>query len=686
MEDANKTEAKYVKKGKELQRKSRREDIRQRRKIKQAHRRREALGERMMSLVEGGKTSKYSNAGGDVTDSDDEDGNEHDEVALEQKLATIKAKNARDKEEHRAEVEAIRRQCEQLKLRLSVARLVMEGDDHLHDYMALLERVHPRGRTAGRRDAGAEGDGGRCAARRGAEDVPSPPPARITRARAKLLKATHLSLILNQRLAVSKAFTDATIDSLEIELSERDNDRQKMEVKCLNDLMLIDSRMKEVVREGRDKVAELEAEARGLEEAIANFTAEKSVTSVNTMFECDNAALESRRLTPEESTLVDDESSSGRSVEEEEEEEEDEDEDEDEDGQDETGPTTNATSPNLVNGIQDKSEIQRPETGEAVLALDESSDEMSIDDEDDQEEQVDIQRISSNMSIDDGYGEAQLESDAESESDDESHVESLQSEKIRTDVSSLQTSRQNLCESAESLPLSAIDVDNEDGDCSKGSDKKYVEDSVSFDEGTQQGDDSHRNSDFSLSKGAESETMELVSTENTREKQESTTQRRPSLECPSNQSAELTRPTTAAKLLCGGEKSVNKGDNDKNEEMVTVEKLGRELVCALADYKTSGGLSSSNRIKQLNYMNEIVGKIGKVHWGIEPNSQSSGKSRVKSWSHKKMRGNLSDKERQKKKRSRRKKKSRPHHGRESRKVKAEGPDDIVERFGKSLVW
>jgi len=287
---ANKNEARYVKKGKELQRKRRREEMRNRSKIKRSERRVRKLEERLMvvsgvrdlekqfeidpqSFFESDNSSIDSSSSGEKDDEDDE-------VLLEQKLTNIKAKNEIDKDQHVSEVESICRQCEQLKLRLSVARLVMEGDDNLREYVALLERLNIRQQ---RKDSAHDSDYGDEDISRLHTAIP-PPPSIITRTRAKLLKVTHLGHIYEQRLAISKAFTDATINALDQELVERETASQKMEVRCLNELVIVDAGIKDIIKETTDKLIELDGEAQELEDAVAACAAEKHITDLDKMF------------------------------------------------------------------------------------------------------------------------------------------------------------------------------------------------------------------------------------------------------------------------------------------------------------------------------------------------------------------------------------------------------------------
>jgi len=249
--DSNKAEASYVKKGKALQMRRKREELRYKQKIKKAERHVRHLEERLLNANERAEQAKsdQSVASSDSSGSSDDDEQDNDEVRLEAKLSSIKSKIEENKADHKAEMESIRRQCEQLKLQLSVARLVMEGDENLREYVAILVRAHSKLLDRG-------------------EVIPAPPQS-ITRARAKLLKAVHLENIYEQRLSVSKAFSDATINALEQELIERETSGQKMEVRCLNELVAIERETKALAHDATNRIAELEAEARELEETVA---------------------------------------------------------------------------------------------------------------------------------------------------------------------------------------------------------------------------------------------------------------------------------------------------------------------------------------------------------------------------------------------------------------------------------
>ena len=263
--DSNKAEASYVKKGKALQMRRKREELRYKQKIKKAERHVRHLEERLLNANERAEQAKsdQSVASSDSSGSSDDDEQDNDEVRLEAKLSSIKSKIEENKADHKAEMESIRRQCEQLKLQLSVARLVMEGDENLREYVAILVRAHSKLLDRG-------------------EVIPAPPQS-ITRARAKLLKAVHLENIYEQRLSVSKAFSDATINALEQELIERETSGQKMEVRCLNELVAIERETKALAQDANNRIAELEAEARELEETVAACAEENiAVASLET--------------------------------------------------------------------------------------------------------------------------------------------------------------------------------------------------------------------------------------------------------------------------------------------------------------------------------------------------------------------------------------------------------------------
>lgn len=249
--DSNKAEANYVKKGKAMQMRRKREELRYKQKIKEAERHVRHLEERLLKANGRGERAKSDQSVGssDSSESSEDDEQDNDEVRLEAKLSSIKSKIEENKSDHEAEIESIRRQCEQLKLQMSVARLVMEGDENLREYVAILVRAQSKLLNRG-------------------EDIPEPPKP-ITRARAKLLKVVHLESIYEQRLSVSKAFSDATINALEQELIERETSGQKMEVRCLNELVAIERETKASAQDANARIAELEAKARELEETVA---------------------------------------------------------------------------------------------------------------------------------------------------------------------------------------------------------------------------------------------------------------------------------------------------------------------------------------------------------------------------------------------------------------------------------
>ncbi len=285
------TEARYAKKGKELQRKRRRQELRHRVKMKQIEHRVRKLEAQLIiasgntqinehilnraDLFEGSDISTE-----DSTNSEIEDDNE---VFLERNLSMLRSKYEQEKQNHNSELESIRRQCEQLKLHQSVARLVMEGDDNLYEYIALLERcdlslchrLKDGGDVFDNRDP-VVGD-----------VISSPPPTRITRARAKLLKVFHLERIYEQRLVVSKAFTDATIKALDQELVERHALSQDMEVRCLNELAAIDAEIKDAHLKAIENLAMIETEMHELQDTISGIV--QNPTANQSLLFCSHA-------------------------------------------------------------------------------------------------------------------------------------------------------------------------------------------------------------------------------------------------------------------------------------------------------------------------------------------------------------------------------------------------------------
>lgn len=272
-EHSYKTEAKYIKKGKELKRKRRREELRHRVKIKQAEHRVRLLEAQLMAVTGDKKanermlnnTDLYEGCDISTEGSTNSVNDDDNEVLLEKKLSIIRSKYEQEKNDHKSELDSIRRQCEQLKLHLSVARLVMEGDDNLSEYIALLERCDQSLRRNRKGDTYNISD---------VDDFVPSPPSRITRARAKLLKVIHLERIYEQRLVVSKAFTDATIKALDQELIERESLSHKMEVRCLNELVSIDADLKDARKDASEKWAILEKDMLELQDAISAFVAQ----------------------------------------------------------------------------------------------------------------------------------------------------------------------------------------------------------------------------------------------------------------------------------------------------------------------------------------------------------------------------------------------------------------------------
>jgi hypothetical protein len=292
-----KTEARYIKKGKELQRKRRRQELRHRVKMKQAEHRVRNL-EAQLIIASGNTQSNEhitlnpaevfegnDSSTDDSTNSEIEDDNE---VLLERNLSILRSKYEQEKQNHISELELIRRQCEQLKLHLSVARLVMEGDDNLYEYIALLERCDLSLRRR-RKEGGGVFDN------RDSEtgDIIPSPPTNITRARAKLLKVVHLERIYEQRLVVSKAFTDATIKALDQELVERHKLSRDIEVRCLNELVAIDAEIKDAHQAAIEKLAMIERETHELQNAISACIVQNPTACQSLLFGSHDARVSS---------------------------------------------------------------------------------------------------------------------------------------------------------------------------------------------------------------------------------------------------------------------------------------------------------------------------------------------------------------------------------------------------------
>ena len=268
---SNKAEARYVKKGKELERKRRRLELSYRTKTKELEKRVNLLEEGILTRS-GSNLTTYLD---DTSESDDEEENEEDdEVRLEKKLSDIKAKMEQEKVEHEFSVQSIRRQCEQSKLKLSVARLVMSGDDNLREYINALDKFDPSTQHRSQRRSSYQDIDEEISP----EALPPPPPSNVTRSRAKLLKAMHLERIYEHRLAVSKAFNDAAINALEQELADRETAGQQMEVRCLNELMVIDSEIKNIIEKSEKKIETLQQEVREMQDTMAVVSSDTAIS------------------------------------------------------------------------------------------------------------------------------------------------------------------------------------------------------------------------------------------------------------------------------------------------------------------------------------------------------------------------------------------------------------------------
>lgn len=658
---SNKSEARYVKKGKELQRKRRREEVRSRSKIKQAERRVRKLEEKLMivsgvrdlekqldmdpkSFFDGTDVSLDGSSSSEENDDDD------NEVLLEQKLSTIKAKNERDKEQHISEVESIRRQCEQLKLRLSVARLVMEGDDNLREYIALLGRFSSNSSRFSGRTNGAT--------------IPSPP-LHITKARAKLLKVTHLGRIYEQRLSISKAFTDATINALDQELVERETASQKMEVRCLNELVLIDSSIKDIVGETNDKLTELESEARELQEAVAACGAEKAITDIGDMFGGHSDPPKQSAL-PSETTIIEEKAS---------------------DAQLEANSAfeTDALAmdrcykPWRNNDIADKSGPQTPPREEAIV-IDNVSTGGGSKQEEEEEEKADLtssevqskNEVADKSSLHDSDKEDSVASETfPPEKTTEIRDQPLSNKVDDNETYSLQPNVNN------AQPIAST---NSDTASSPDTHHKLLPQINSTD-------------DELLTEKPSLADINLENSDDQKSKEDLTVDKTdlPDTKIDKQIFSDLSMDEK------GDEKGENDGIRDQQKE-IDLQELGREFQSTLAEYQTSFGVSSSiDRVGQLEHMNDLVLKIAKVGGLKCPNTDPLPKrDLLKSWSLKNSRHKSMEekKERHEKKRSKKTKTKRRRKGNERRekskdsrgKLHALDSDLEIQDRGQSLVW
>ena len=636
---SNKNEARYVKKGKELQRKRRREEMRRRTKIKRAERVVKKFEERLMvvsgvrdlekelhidphSFLDG--TDDLSIDSVSSGEKDDED----DEVLLEQKLSTIKAKNERDKEEHISEVESIRRQCEQLKLRLSVVRLVMEGDDNLREYVALLGRFNPDSKQQ-RRNSTIDDE--EFSPIQGT--IPAPP-SRITKARAKLIKVTHLGQIYEQRLAVSKAFTDATINALDQELVERETASQKMEVRCLNELVMIDAGIKDIAKETHDKLVELQSEANELEDAVNACAAEKQITDVNAMF--GNLELHSKSIT--------------------------------------------------IQGDKKNEPIS-----ERIKPWRNTPHAKHTDDEPDNTDEDSDLSASKREAIPDH------ESTSESSTKKDSDMEQAETELVTFDAElENEVDKGSLPQDPPDAPLKenntpcSIDANTESKQVCFHEDMDDCEDKQSS-HPTDNDDKETVNVANETQPEVSSAEEQLVSKSSSSmiDLEASDDDKTPKEDLDVAK-ANIIPPDTDANL--------NREDHcEKKLDEEVLKKLGRKLQSTLTEYQTNfGSSSSSDRVQQLEHMNSLVLQIAKAG-GLESKTgtvshDSIPRELVKSWSHKSIkkshRKSAEEKDRQDKKRSRKKKKRRrPDKERREKKDKMtlQSDDEHGER-SMSLIW
>ncbi|KAL7547217.1 hypothetical protein ACHAWF_010529 [Thalassiosira exigua] len=647
----NKSEARYVKRGKGMQRRRRREEVRTRAKIKKEERRVRRLEGRLARVsgglgddgasFEGCAASIFSDDSSSSDEDEDDQDDDDDEVYLERKLQTIKAKDQRDKEEHDAEVEAIRRQCEQLQLRLSVARLVMEGDDNLREYVALLERSDPDGAARRRRQrhgsmsdfASSEADAS-LRDDNGPAPLLAPAPARVARARAKLLKVVHVERIYERRLAVAKAHTDATIRALEQELTERETACQETEVRCLNELVRIDADAKEAARDAVDRLEALEEEARGLEEAVAACAARGLVADVEDMFgdagSGGEATMEPPKHPAEEPLSADEKSIDGSTE----------------------GCNSAEGGDRNADARAASTKPWRAESKESTPSGNESS--------------------CDSLSEEGSHGSGAPLRGGGGASESLLDPESLdRAEKLggpRPKLPPLETIESHT-EDDNSAPIGISSSGDEDWPLKPAPDSGCV-DGVCID-AEASGSNGHTVPTANVSK-------HILDSD------------QPGSLCSSNHGGSPNQIFQAKDSP--GLKNGSDLDASDPQKKAVLEMLGRELRCTLSEYQTSFNLCDSKvRVGQLEYMNDLVLKIAKVGGLPCPsNDESNGESRmseVKSWSFKVSKEKSSGREQGERKRSNKKKKIKKKRRRRSKEreavsIVAIGPDSLDH----SLVW
>ena len=675
---SNKVEACYVKKGKELKRKRRREEFQHRSKIKQAEMRVRRLEERLLYFsgdqnlqdqIIGATTCDTSNE--DSTSSGNDD--ENDEVLLEKKLSAIKAKNEQDKIQHESEVDSIRRQCEQLKLRLSVGRLVMEGDDNIHEYMALLERQRKNCTIDNFIDRDFSGIDG----------VPIPaPPLHITRARAKLLKIVHLECIYQQRLSVSKAFTDATINALDQELIERESASQKMEVRCLNELLVIDSEIKDIVKEASDKLSELMSEAHELENAILACVAQNQIADIGDLFAVHKNLIDPLKRENEDIIAANDETSCGM----------------------------------LINR---KNELRQFEVEE------ESSDLMSPADDGIADDQSATLMPETSLPVcEEDKNDEQLENNLIPDADVKFEYD------IADKMSLPQDACHNSCDSIVKYPHSdasclEFDMMKDDngektsGDISVHEKKAEISSSpqmakINEPDGAFQGlsgasatpkqaftglvEDNSVDSDISIFEEKRTPTL-FANNQNAAidaSDVSKNTKNLPILDLPHDKTDVKVYPDHNDKHCDERGETLSAVEYQKE---AVLQSLGRELNCTLAEYQTSYDLStSSDRIEQLNYMNDLVVAIAKLS-GLRlehANETATDQLELKSWSYKKPHRTSKERDDHERNRSKKKKKTKRRRGIERNAKSKDGLDhhsgpilkisSEPDSLQNSLVW
>jgi hypothetical protein len=377
----------------------------------------------------------------------------------------------------------------------------------------------------------------------------------------------HLERIFEHRLAVSKAFNDAAINALEHELADREAAGQQMEVRCLNELMVIDSEIKDIVAKGKKKMEALQKEARELEGAMSAVSSDSAL---------------------------------GR-------------------GEDDAAVLEHIGNFNFEPGL------------DSAVSTDNGSSSTDTHQQTQTSCRVEADRTSDDSSIEQDQLDAHIKSETSETNNDAVPIE--------PDDTPIKNAME-LNASVDSIQSHGVDEEAHLGDINLDT---PIEANATPDDSSL-----HSNADPSTAVVHTSPKAEK-STDN---KEESTDSKAKSTDNTNDKTA-IEKP----KLT------------DKQKEKV-LKILGQELKCTLAEYQTSLGISSSSdRIEQLDYMNQVVIKIAEVS-GIDL-AKTEIEGGIQSWSHTLTESKSASKDRGEKKRS----KKRSSKVRRRKSKRDSEPDD-----------